>query len=163
MCSSDLVLKGMLTGAPGPSVTFVNAPQLAEQMGCVVTDSKSVESSDYRNMITLRSTCGHSLAGTLAGLRGEPRIVMVDDHDVEVPPSRHLLVVRNDDRPGMIGVVGTTLGAHGVNIANMALGRTPNDTSALMVIASDQPVPSAVLDALRATPGITGVDPIAEI
>ncbi len=157
------VLKGMLTGAPGPSVTFVNAPQLAEQMGCVVSDSKSVESSDYRNMITLRSTCGHSLAGTLAGLRGEPRIVMVDDHDVEVPPSRHLLVVRNDDRPGMIGVVGTTLGAHGVNIANMALGRTPNDTSALMVIASDQPVPTVVLDALRATPGITGVDPIAEI
>ena len=88
---------------------------------------------------------------------------MVDDHDVEVPPSRHLLVVRNDDRPGMIGVVGTTLGAHGVNIANMALGRTPNDTSALMVIASDQPVPAVVLDALRATPGITGVDPIAEI
>ena len=53
---------------------------------------------------------GHSLAGTLTGRRSEPRIVMVEDHTTDVPPAEHMLVVRNDDRPGVIGVVGTGLG-----------------------------------------------------
>ena len=113
-------------------------------------------------MITLRSSCGHAIAGTLAGLRMEPRIVMVDDHMVEVPPSKHLLVVRNDDRPGMIGVLGTTLANHGVNIANMALGRARTGGSALMIVATDQSVPAAAIESLRTAAGITRVDHIDE-
>jgi D-3-phosphoglycerate dehydrogenase len=113
-------------------------------------------------MVTLRSSCGHSMAGTLAGLRREPRIVMIDEHNVEVPPSRHLLVVRNDDRPGMVGAVGTTLGAHAVNIADMAMGRAHGGGSALMAISTDTRVPDAVVAALSATPGITGVDRLEE-
>ena len=88
--------------------------------------------------------------------------MMVDDHLVEVPPSRHLLVVRNDDRPGMIGAVGTKLAASNVNISNMALGRSEQGGSALMVLDTEGPVPEASIAALRATPGITGVDPIDE-
>ncbi len=60
---------------------------------------------DYVNLISVRGG-EHSLAATLAGLKGEPRIVMVDDHTVDVPPSRHMVLIRNDDRPGVIGVVG---------------------------------------------------------
>ena len=157
------VLKGLLGAVTTEPVTFVNAPMLAEGVGMSVSDWKTATSDDYRNKITLRSSCGHSLAGTLAGLRMEPRIVMVDDHDVEVPPSRHLLVVRNDDRPGMIGVVGTTVGNHGVNISNMALGRTKGGGSALMVLDTDSAVPQAAIDQLRLLPGITGVDPIDEV
>ncbi len=156
------ILKGLLAAVTSEPVTFVNAPTLAASAGLVVTDWKNAASDDYRNKITLRSSCGHSLAGTLAGLRMEPRIVMVDDHDVEVPPSRHLLVVRNDDRPGMIGVVGTTVGNHGVNISNMALGRTKGGGSALMVLDTDGAVPQLVIDELRLIPGISGVDPIDE-
>ncbi len=157
------VLKGLLGAVTTEPVTFVNAPMLATGVGMAVSDWKTATSDDYRNKITLRSSCGHSLAGTLAGLRMEPRIVMVDDHDVEVPPSRHLLVVRNDDRPGMIGVVGTTVGNHGVNISNMALGRTKGGGSALMVLDTDGAVPQAAIDELRLLPGITGVDPIDEV
>jgi len=157
------VLKGLLGAVTTGPVTFVNAPMLAAEVGMAVSDWKTATSDDYRNKITLRSSCGHSLAGTLAGLRMEPRIVMVDDHDVEVPPSRHLLVVRNDDRPGMIGVVGTTVGNHGVNISNMALGRTKGGGSALMVLDTDGAVPQVVIDELRLLPGITGVDPIDEV
>ena len=73
------------------------------------------------NLVTLRSA-EHSVAGTLSGPRSEPRIVLVDDHAVEVPPAEHMLVVRNDDRPGMIGVVGTALGEAGVSISSMAVG-----------------------------------------
>lgn len=156
------VLKGLLAAVTAEPVTFVNASMLATDLGLVVSDWKTAASDDYRNKITLRSSCGHSLAGTLAGLRMEPRIVMVDDHDVEVPPSRHLLVVRNDDRPGMIGVVGTTVGNHGVNISNMALGRTKGGGSALMVLDTDGAVPQLAINELRLIPGISGVDPIDE-
>lgn len=157
------VLKGLLGAVSTEPVTFVNAPTLAASVGMTVSDWKTATSDDYRNKITLRSSCGHSLAGTLAGLRMEPRIVMVDDHSVEVPPSRHLLLVRNDDRPGMIGVVGTTMGNYGVNISNMAVGRTKGGGSALMVLDTDGPVPQAAIDELRLLPGITGVDPIDEV
>jgi D-3-phosphoglycerate dehydrogenase / 2-oxoglutarate reductase len=157
------VLKGLLGYRAVDPVTFVNAPQLAEERGLKVTESTTTQSDDYRNKITLRSTCGHSLAGTLAGLRMEPRIVMVDDHEVEVPPSRHLLVVRNDDRPGMIGSVGTTLANHNVNISNMALGRAKGGGSALMVLDTDGAVPQEAIVQLRSTAGITGVDPIDEV
>ena len=168
MCSSDLahrilslsVLRGVLSIGSSETVTFVNAPQLAEKHGLTVTDSKSAHSPDYRNMITVRTSCGHSIAGTLAGLRMEPRIVMVDEHTVEVPPSKHLLVVRNDDRPGMIGVLGTTLAKHGVNISTMALGRARTGGTSLMMVATDQAVPGTAIEELRATSGIHGVDSI---
>ena len=106
------VLKGIFGGSTEEPVSYVNAPQLAERRGLRVRESSTATSHDYKSLITLRSA-GHSVAGTLitVGLRTEPRIVMVDDHIVEVPPSTHMLVVRNDDRPGVIGVVGTALGA----------------------------------------------------
>lgn len=157
------VLKGLLGAVHDEPVTFVNAPMLAASVGMTVSDWKTAASDDYRNKITLRSSCGHSLAGTLAGLRMEPRIVMVDDHSVEVPPSRHLLLVRNDDRPGMIGVVGTTMGNYGVNISNMAVGRTKGGGSALMVLDTDSAVPPKAIEELRVLPGITGIDPIDEV
>ena len=61
---------------------------------------------------------------------------MVDDHVVEVPPSPHMLVVRNDDRPGMIGMVGTVLGAAGISISSMAVGPSPTAATAMMVIST---------------------------
>ncbi len=156
------VLKGLLGATTDQQVTYVNAPGLVEQAGCSVTVNQSPEAHEYRNLIELRSSCGHSLSGTLAGLRKEPRIVNVDDFSVEVPPSKHLLVVRNDDRPGMIGVVGAMLGDNSVNIANMALGRPPQGGSALMAIATDQEVSVQLLTKLRSLPGITGVDSLTE-
>ena len=108
------VLKGIFGGSTEEPVSYVNAPQLAEQRGLQVRESSTATSHDYKSLITLRSG-SHSVAGTLitAGLHTEPRIVVVDDHMVEVPPSTHMLVVRNDDRPGVIGIVGTALGTAG--------------------------------------------------
>jgi D-3-phosphoglycerate dehydrogenase / 2-oxoglutarate reductase len=156
------VLKGLLSATTDQPVTFVNAPGLADAAGCTVTTNHTTVARDYRNLLSLRSTCGHSVSGTLAGLRKEPRLVSLDDHDVEVPPSRHLTVIRNDDRPGMIGVVGTTLAEFEVNIANMALGRSVQGASALTAIATDTALPPAAVERLRQSPGITGVHLIAE-
>ena len=121
------VLKGLFAAGTEEPVSYVNAPQLAAERGLEVREASTSTTRDYVNLITLRSH-DHSLAGTLAGTRSEARIVMVDDHFVEVPPSEYMLVVRNDDRPGMIGIVGTALGSAEVSISSMAVGpaRTGN-------------------------------------
>ncbi len=154
------VLKGFFGSVSDEQVTYVNAPQLAKAAGVEIRETSSSSSADYVNLVTLRAD-GHSLAGTLAGRRHEPRVVMIDDHNAEVPVADHLLVVRNDDRPGVIGVVGTILGEAGVNIADMDVGRTVDPGSAMMIINPTEPVPDDVLAELRAAPGITSVHPLA--
>ena len=135
------------------------APKLAEERGIDVTESTTTTSHNFVNLITVRGG-EHSLAGTLVGLDGEARLVMVDDHRVDVPPANHMLVVRNDDRPGMIGRVGTLVGDAGLNIADMDVGQAPSGASAMMVLSTTEPVPTAVCEQLRAVPGIVSVDAI---
>ncbi|HXA73183.1 MAG TPA: phosphoglycerate dehydrogenase [Acidimicrobiales bacterium] len=149
------VLKGIFAGSAEEAVSYVNAPQLAERRGLKVRESSTATSADYKSLITLRSG-SHSVAGTLitAGLRTEPRIVIVDDHVVEVPPAEHMLVVRNDDRPGVIGIVGTALGQAGVSISSMAVGPSPETSTAMMVISTTTPAPDAVIEQLRGDGGI---------
>jgi len=150
------VVKGLLDRVVAEAVTYVNAGDMAIERGMEVRTISTVESSDFLNLITLRSG-GHSLAGTLVGIRSEPRIVMVDDHAIDLPPSDHMVVVRNEDQPGMIGVVGTALGDAGVNVADMAVGHGGDGHSAIMVISTSGPVPNRVLDDLRRRPGIISV------
>ena len=155
------VLKGVLRAGSEEPVSYVNAPQLAEERGVEVRETTSSAARDYVNLITLRGG-EHAVAGTLAGKNSEPRIVMVDDHTTDVPPAHHMLVIRNDDTPGMIGTVGTILGNGGVNISDMALGKSPTGEAALMVLAVDTPVPAAVIDELRSSPGILRVHQVSQ-
>jgi D-3-phosphoglycerate dehydrogenase len=150
------VLRGLFSGVVDEPVSYVNAPQLAEARGVEVRETRTSTAQDFVNLVTIRGG-EHSIAGTLAGLKGEPRIVMVDDHTVEVPPARHMLVVRNDDRPGMIGLVSTALGERGVNISDIHVGRSAEGKGALMVLAIDSPAPAEVLDRIRAADGISSV------
>jgi D-3-phosphoglycerate dehydrogenase len=150
------VLKGLLGAGSEEPVSYVNAPQLAEERGIDVRETTTTHAHDYVNLISLRGGT-HTLAGTLAGLHAEPRIVMLDDHTVEVPPARHMLVVRNDDRPGMIAVVTTALGDRDINISDIHVGRSPAGEAALMVLAIDAPAPPDLLEQLRAASGIRQV------
>lgn len=153
------VLKGLFAHSTEEPVSYVNAPQLAAERGLEVRDTTTSTARDYVNLLTL-SGGDHALAGTLVGLSLEPRIVMVDGHTVDLPPARHMLVVRNDDRPGVIGQVGTILGDAGINIDDMDVGRSPEGKSALMVLSTDEGVPVDVQDALRAADGIVSVHPL---
>jgi len=155
-------LKGLFASSTEVPVSYVNAPRLAEERGLEVRESSTTTSRDYKSLITLRSG-RHAVAGTMAGagVRVEPRVVMVDDHLVEVPPQPHMLLVRNDDRPGMIGAVGTALGEAEVSISFMAVGPSREAPTALMVLATDRPVPAAVLDRLLAHDGILDVHRIS--
>jgi D-3-phosphoglycerate dehydrogenase len=150
-------LKGIFSVGTEEPVSYVNAPQLADERGLSVRESQTATPRDYVSLVTARSS-SHAVAGTLAGVHAVPRIVMVDDHSVEVPPAPCMLVVRNDDRPGTIGAVGTALGSAGVNISNMAVGQTIGArATALMILSTDRPVPPEVLDSLRAMPGLLDV------
>jgi D-3-phosphoglycerate dehydrogenase len=150
------VLKGLLGGMTEEPVTYVNAPQIAAARGIELRETKTSTAQDYVNLVVVRGG-DHSVGGTLTGSRAEPRIVLLDDHSVEVPPAENMLVVRNDDRPGMIGLVTSTLGAAGVNISDLHLGRSKVGEVALQVLALDQPAPDAVIEQLRQSPGIASV------
>ncbi|HEY1734697.1 MAG TPA: ACT domain-containing protein, partial [Acidimicrobiales bacterium] len=151
------ILKGLFASTTEEPVSYVNAPQLAEQRGLHVQETSTATSPNYKSLVTVRSGT-HAVAGTLtgAGARVEPRVVMVDDYAVEVPPTPHMLVVRNDDRPGMIGVVGVVLGDAGISISSMAVGPStePGQGSALMVLATGEPAPDDALARLRGDAGI---------
>lgn len=151
------VLKGAFAGVSEEPVTFVNAPGLAKERGIEVRDTSSSTSHDFVNLVTV-SGGQHSIGGSVVGARGEAAIVKIDDHSVDVPPADHMLVVRNDDRPGMIAVVAQALADAGVNIDDMHLGRsTTSGDASLMVLATSPAVPREVAEVLRATDGIESV------
>ncbi len=157
------VLKGILGPVTDEPVSFVNAPQIAADRGLVVRETTQSSARDYVNLIELR---GHTtdrsthVAGTLYGKQEAPRIVAIDDHLVDLPPSSHMLVVRNTDVPGMIGKVGTILGDAGININELALGRSPGGEVSLQAISTSTPVPAGVVEHLRSEPGIVDARPI---
>jgi D-3-phosphoglycerate dehydrogenase len=148
------VLKGVLGPVVSEPVSFVNAPQIAEQRGIAVRETKSSDARDYVNLIVVRGDQGTHVAATLFGKHQAPRIVAIDGHQVDLPPARHMLVVHNDDIPGMIGRVASVLGDAHLNISNMAVGQSPSGEAALMVIATDTTVPPEVVERVMQVEGV---------
>jgi D-3-phosphoglycerate dehydrogenase len=151
-------LKGLLVATGHDGVSFVNAPQLAADHNLTYGETAIVDSPEYVNLITVRSG-EHAVSGTLMtiGTRLETRIVSVDGHSVEIPPAASMLVVHNDDRPGMIGMVGLALGEAKISIVSMAVGPDPKTKTALMVLSTNTPTPGEVVDKLRNTDGIQDI------
>ena len=150
------VLKGLLSATGDDPVTYVNAPQLAAETGIELSESKSSVADDHVNLIAVRGG-GRSIAGTIIDRTGAERLVEIDGHGVDMPPAANMLLISNDDRPGVIGTVGTLLGDAGINIADMDVGRVARPGAALMLIAATAVVPAEVLAALRSAPGVTSV------
>ncbi|HEX8804832.1 MAG TPA: phosphoglycerate dehydrogenase [Acidimicrobiales bacterium] len=150
------VLKGVFGGVTDEPVSYVNAPKIAAERGVEVRDTSTGTVHDYVNLITIRGG-DHSIGGTLVGLRAEPRIVLLDGHAIDLPPADQMLVVRNDDRPGMIAFVAGVLSDAGINIDDMHLGRSSQGRAALQVLATDVVVPTEVQQAIRAGDGIVSV------
>ncbi len=153
------VLKGVFGAVNEEPVSYVNAPRIAAERGVEVRDTSTATAHDYVNLITITGG-DHGIGGTLVGLRGDPRIVLLDGHTIDLPPARHMLVVRNDDRPGMIAFVAGVLSDAGVNIDDMHLGRSDRGEAALQVIATDRSVPAEAQDAIRSGDGIVSVHAI---
>jgi D-3-phosphoglycerate dehydrogenase len=141
-------LKGMFANVVHEPVTFVNAPLVATERGIEVSETKSAMSRDYVNAIEVSAGVGAAVAGTLVGIRNEERLVRVLDFEVDFPPGPYMCFLRYDDRPGVIGAIGTILGRSGVNIADMRVGRQEKGGEALMCLTVDQPIDNDVLKEL---------------
>ncbi|MBI3999462.1 MAG: phosphoglycerate dehydrogenase, partial [Candidatus Omnitrophica bacterium] len=148
------VLKGLLTPICGETVNYVNAPTIAKERGIAVSESKTTQIEDFTTFITVEVIMDHQknlIMGTLFG-NLDPRIVRINEFFLEAIPKGDVLVINNEDQPGVVGGIGTILGKNKVNIAEMTLGRVVKGakTFAMTVINTDQTVPSHVLTELKA-------------
>ena len=148
-----------LTGLLSPqlnAVNPVNAQLICRQRDIRVSETRSTEAGDYQTLMRITVTTedrDRAVAGTVfAG--DKPRIVEVEGIPLEAELGRHVLIVYNNDKPGLIGAVGTALAAASVNIATLHLGRTGPGESAIALAQVDQPLTPAVLDTVRALPNV---------
>lgn len=148
------VLRGLLTDVVHEPVTLVNAPLLARSRGIHIKEVSESRSEDF---VSLLCVAGHDrrgrqvrVAGTVIQPAGHERLVEVWDVPVDVEPTRYMAFFRYEDRPGIIGKVGTILGEGDVNIANMQVGRRTAGGEAIMVMSLDQPVSREVLETIEA-------------
>ncbi len=149
-------VNGILRPLLAEGVTLVNALAIAQDRKIEILESTSSASVAFANLIALRLKTSEddlSVAGTLFG-RNHLRLVDVDGVEVDTIPQGNILLVKNDDTPGIVGRVGTLLGAQGVNIARMGLGRKPGSGRAVMLIEIDSEAPAALLAELPKIPGI---------
>jgi D-3-phosphoglycerate dehydrogenase len=136
------LLKGLLFPILQEDVNYVNAPIIAKERGIKVVESTTSQSEDFLSLITLRVKTGTEerlVAGTIFG-RSDPWIVQVDQFRIEAVPDNYMLLFHTQDRPGVIGNIGTSLAKHGINIARMQFGREKQEGESLLVLSTDGPV-----------------------
>lgn len=155
------VLVGLFRRVLSSGVTLINARALAGDRGLEVTETRSSRPRTFANLISVKAHTPqgeHWVEGTVFG-NDSPRVTSVDGVSVEAALEGTLLIIRNDDQPGVIGEVGTRLGRHGVNIATFALGRSAS--GAVGVVSVDEgegaAISQAVLDDIRKAPHVRSV------
>jgi D-3-phosphoglycerate dehydrogenase len=155
------VLVGLFRSILSEAVTAVNAQAVAAARGIEITESQSNRPRTFTSLISVKlDTSAGERWVEGAVVRGEPRLVRLNGVDIEAPLSGTMLLMMNNDQPGVIGAVGTILGRRGINIASFALGRTTAGT-AVGVVNVDDPsesgVPQDVVREIRAAPGVNTV------
>jgi D-3-phosphoglycerate dehydrogenase len=150
------VVEGLLRPILEDDVNFVNASMLAKERGLAVTEATSQQEGDFTSLVTVVLKTDKDavrIAGTLLGKK-EPRIVSINDFRVEAIPKGNILFFTNEDRPGIIGKIGTLLGEHHVNIAGMQYGRKAFGGDAISLLNVDSAVPAKALEEIAAHPFI---------
>jgi D-3-phosphoglycerate dehydrogenase len=138
------------------AVNMVNAPYMAKERGLDVREVRHDREGDYHTMlrVSVKTEAGErSVAGTLFG-NGQPRLVELFGVKVEADLKGHMLYIVNEDAPGFIGRLGTTLGEAGVNIGTFHLGRQEAGGVAVLLLSVDSPVPVDVVETIHALPGV---------
>lgn len=156
------VLKGILTPILEETVNFVNAPLIAKERGIEVKEVTTDDAGDYHSMLVIKIKAGAKrsmVAGILHGKK-DPRIITIDGFAVEVVPEGEMLVVSNNDKPGVIGDIGALLGKNNINIARMQFGREKEGGRAISVISADTPVSKKLLSEIKKLPNVLSVKQI---
>ena len=149
-------LKGLLTPIIQENVNYVNAPLIAKDRGIEVKVSKSSDTREYTSLITIKVKAGAkemSVAGTLNSKK-EPRIIQVDDFPMETVPEGDMLVLMNNDKPGVIGGIGTLMGQNGINIARMQFGREKQGGLAMSIVSVDSTISDELMNKVRTLPNV---------
>lgn len=137
-------LKGVFADVVEGSVSYVNAPLLAQERGLEVRLTTTSESPDYRNVVTVRGTLASgevvSVSGTLSGPKYAAKIVDINGFTVDLALSEQLAFFRYTDRPGVVGLIGGLLGEAGVNIAGMQVSRSAKGGEALVALTLDSSI-----------------------
>lgn len=159
---TNAALKGILTPMIGSEANYINAPHLARERRIRVLETRSEASRGFSSLIrlTVVGNAGeHSVCGAIFG-EDDYRIVRVNGCNVEAIPKGHILVLFNQDRPGIIGFIGQVLGEANINIASMNLTRQSTDSDAVSLINVDSCIPDETLEKLRAHPSIVAANQI---
>ncbi len=152
------VLVGILSGHTEEPVNLVNAPQMAEERGIELVETKDTSSEDFTELVTVRIESGSEsveVAGTGVGPRNVPHLVSVWGEGFYLPFAGHLAVFRYSDQPGMIGRVGTMFGEEGVNIISAAVGAESGGEQAVMALTTDAPVRAETIERILGEDGFS--------
>lgn len=136
-------------------VSIVNAEAVAREIGVALDVVADPQPAAFASLLAIWA--GPHRIGTSV-LSGGPRIVQIDNYELDAIPQGAWIVTRHEDVPGMVGRVGTILGNAGVNISTMQVARDPEGGPALMVLAIDRPISRDHVEELRKTPGMMRVD-----
>ncbi len=152
---SAAALKGLLSPLLD-SVNMVNAPVMAHERGIDVSEVRTDREGDYQTLVRLTVVTENQTRGVAGTLFGgdRPRIVDVKGIPMEAELGSHMLYVTNEDKPGLIGRLGTVLGDAGLNIATFQLGRSTPGGDAIALVEVDQEVPADVLAEVAALPNV---------
>ncbi len=156
---SMALVYGILKPVLGESVNLVNALDVAKERVIKIEEIKSNEKQEFVNLVRIDIVTDKSpftLYGTLSSNQ-QPRIVKVNNVYVEAVPQGYMLYINNNDRPGIVGAVGTILGKNKVNIASITFGREVKGGLVTSVVNVDNEVPEAVIRELEQTPDIVFV------
>lgn len=156
------VLKGILTPILLETVNYINAPLIAKERGIEVKEITTDDAGNYHSMMVVTVRSGKK-AGTVSGVlhgKKDPRIISVDDFAVEIIPEGELLVLSNNDKPGVIGNIGTLLGKNNINIARMHFGRAALGGKAISVVSVDAPVSRDILTKIKKLPNVLSLNHI---
>ena len=148
------VLKGLLDGVVAERVNLVNARLIARQRGISLSQRRQQHHNErYENLLTL-TVGNHERQRLVRGsvLQYEPHIVCIDDLWVDFVARGHFLLTWHNDRPGIIGAIGTLLGENDVNVAYMHVGRRSPRGEAIMVLGLDEPIPAHIFPEILALP-----------
>ena len=152
---SRYVLKGFLEEAGGHEVNPVNVTSLAQTLGLKIMETKDSATGEFTDLVELEAIGQGetvSVAGTFIG--SSQRIVRINGRHVEARPIGVLLLLENNDVPGIVGQIGTVLGTHGVNIANMSLSRDHLGGEVITVLNLDSVPDESIISAILTNPSI---------
>lgn len=148
--------------AVNPEVNMVSAPLMAKERGVRISTTRQDKSGAFEGYIKLTVVTARrerSIGGTVFS-DGKPRFIQIKGINIDAEIGRHMLYTTNRDEPGIIGVLGQTMGQHGVNIANFTLGRAAAGGEAIALLYVDEPVAPEVIAELEASELFQQVRPL---